>query len=222
MLRSRLLRALPKRKIITPPTYFSSPAHPPNVPFPHHVPPVHSGSQSESQTRPRLLDISILFSVLTLSFFAVDNYRSRVELELELENFRLDSLNQKEFSKLEMQGRFKKRELQILNERKNTQIKEMKMLLHIAMLKQQLEKNNIKDNITLQQVNEEFNKKIRMDNSLTNVSGVKLWIDSDVDSGKIGADRAKLSKEDHARYSVDDSIKKYLPNEKEYEHLRDN
>ena len=90
------------------------------------------------------------------------------------------------------------------------------------MLKQQLEKNNIKDSITLQQVHEEFNKKIRMDNSLSNVSGVKLWIDSDVDSGKISADWTKRSKEDNARYNVDDSIKKYLPNEKEYEHLRDN
>ena len=183
---------------------------------------MRSGSQAEPQPRPRLLDISILFSVLSLSFFAVDNYRSRVELELELENFRLDSLNQKDFSKMELQGKFKKRELQILNERKNTQIKEMKMLLHIAMLKQQLEKNNIKDSITLQQVHEEFNKKIRMDNSLSNVSGVKLWIDSDVDSGKISADWTKRSKEDNARYNVDDSIKKYLPNEKEYEHLRDN
>lgn len=221
MFRSRIFRAVSKRNVITPPTYFSSPAHSPNVPF-HHVPPMRSGSQAEPQPRPRLLDISILFSVLSLSFFAVDNYRSRVELELELENFRLDSLNQKEFSKMELQGKFKKRELQILNERKNTQIKEMKMLLHIAMLKQQLEKNNIKDSITLQQVHEEFNKKIRMDNSLSNVSGVKLWIDSDVDSGKISADWTKRSKEDNARYNVDDSIKKYLPNEKEYEHLRDN
>ncbi|KAL6939272.1 hypothetical protein ACO0RG_003106 [Hanseniaspora osmophila] len=221
MFRSRIFRAVSKRNVITPPTYFSSPAHSPNVPL-HHVPPMRSGSQAEPQPRPRLLDISILFSVLSLSFFAVDNYRSRVELELELENFRLDSLNQKDFSKMELQGKFKKRELQILNERKNTQIKEMKMLLHIAMLKQQLEKNNIKDSITLQQVHEEFNKKIRMDNSLSNVSGVKLWIDSDVDSGKISADWTKRSKEDNARYNVDDSIKKYLPNEKEYEHLRDN
>lgn len=80
----------------------------------------------------------------------------------------------------QMNAQRKKRELQILNERKSVLQRQMKMALHIAMLRKQLIDNG-QDPASIDTIQQEYSKSIKMENSISNVSGTALWISDDSD-----------------------------------------
>lgn len=74
----------------------------------------------------------------------------------------------------------KKREIQILNERKNFQKREMKMALHVALLRKQLQEAGVQP-VDINEAIAEFERNVKMENSLANVTGASLWIVDDAD-----------------------------------------
>ena len=73
-----------------------------------------------------------------------------------------------------MPGR--KRDLQILQERKDQDKRNFKMGLHIAFLRKQLVDLGA-DPVDIETAIKEFEKSVRADNSIKNVSGQSLWLD---------------------------------------------
>lgn len=92
----------------------------------------------ESSKFSTVKDLTMIVSILTLAYFGIDSYRLRVESEqkhkeLSLKHIKSIATQQNNFNNYR-----KKRELQMVNERKNTQKREMKMVYHISMLRKQL------------------------------------------------------------------------------------
>lgn len=145
-----------RRYLTSPPTYFSGAA---------------------GSLRKPILEFAMVISVVTLCFFAVDNYRIRAQLTGELQSHQLKSREQQEFFARQVSAARKKRELQVLNERKLHQVREMKLSLHVAMLRRQLQDAG-NEPISVQDVLQEYHNTVKMENSISNVSGTSLWLQS--------------------------------------------
>lgn len=140
----------------TPPTYFSEhleggsgsvPApifsdSTPSAPIaPPRSQPSFPPSQSTSTQSSRLTmlrDISIVFSIFTLTYFAVDNYRARLALETKMIEQSMNHMKSLAITQNNFNNQRRKRETQVSNERRNAQKREMKMVYHISMLRKQL------------------------------------------------------------------------------------
>ncbi|GAV52963.1 hypothetical protein ZYGR_0AI02450 [Zygosaccharomyces rouxii] len=146
---------LHRRNLTNPPTYFSG----------------------GGPLRKPILEFAMVISVVTLCFFAVDNYRVRTSLTQELQSQQLKAREQQEFFARQVSAARKKRELQVLNERKLHQVREMKLALHIAMLRRQLQDADKKP-VSVQDVLQEYHNSVKMENSISDVSGTFLWLQS--------------------------------------------
>lgn len=83
-------------------------------------------------------DLSVVVSILSLTYFALDNYRVRTTLEQRSMEQSVAHMKSMAIAQNKVNMQRKNRELQVLNERKQTQKREMKMVYHIAMLRKQL------------------------------------------------------------------------------------
>ncbi|QLL31037.1 hypothetical protein HG536_0A08520 [Torulaspora globosa] len=152
-----------------PPSYFTHDSG-------HHAaqtPSSGPGNRSRSLT-----DIAMVIAVGTLCFLAIDNYRARCELQAQVEQDRIKLAETQEFLTRQTNAARKKRELQILNERKTTKMREMKLALHVAMLRAQLQDHGIEPR-SIDDCVHEYARSVKMDNSISNVSGTALWINDD-------------------------------------------
>lgn len=111
-----------------------------------------------------------------LAYFAIDNYTNRIKLEklnIETTAINLKTLQAQQANFLNAR---KKRDLQILQERKDQDKRNFKMGLHIAFLRKQLVDLGA-DPVDIETAIKEFEKSVRADNSIKNVSGQSLWLD---------------------------------------------
>ena len=125
-----------------------------------------------------LRELTLLVAMFTLGYIAVDNYVNRMKLEkLNSEttavNLKTLQVQQANF----LQAR-KKKDLQMLQERKDNQKRNFKMALHVAFLRHQLIQLG-HDPIAIDKVINEYEKSVKIDNSLKNVTGQSLWINDD-------------------------------------------
>lgn len=145
---------------ITPPSYFSehlksSPTQVFNEPSSSIQPNVISDSSNlsnSSYSSPDILQqqsqqsiklntirgICMIISILTISYFAIDNYRVRVTLESKILEQSMNHMKSLAITQNNFNQQRRKRDTQILNERRNAQKREMKMVYHISMLRKQL------------------------------------------------------------------------------------
>ncbi|QLQ81359.1 hypothetical protein HG537_0F01200 [Torulaspora globosa] len=154
---------------IPPPSYFSHDSS-------HHAAQIPS-SKLDNRSR-SLTDIAMVIAVGTLCFLAIDNYRAHHELQAQVERDRIKLAETQEFLTRQTNAARKKRELQILNERKTTKMREMKLALHVAMLRAQLQDHGIEPR-SIDDCIHEYARSVKMDNSISNVSGTALWINDD-------------------------------------------
>ncbi|SCU99129.1 LAFA_0G22166g1_1 [Lachancea sp. 'fantastica'] len=189
-LSSRLYVPLGRHWYSTPPTYFagSTPrpvvsSVPTSVPtsVPNSVPtsiatsPTNAGNHVQNPPRKYLLELATVISVLAMSLLAFDSYRVRLKLEAKLEQDAEQFKQTQDLVTKEFNANRKKRELQILNERKRVQTRELKVALHVALLRKQLEDLGIQP-ASVKQALQEFEKNAKMENSASNVSGTRLWV----------------------------------------------
>lgn len=187
--------AIWRRLYNRPPTYFNNAGttNTQATATPYYMPPHLAKTNG---IRKPFLEFAMIISVIALSFFAVDNYRVRIGLQSKLQENNLQTQKAQEFYTKQMNALRKKRELQILNERKNVQMREMKMSLHVAMLRKQLRDHGIEP-ATIDEALQEYERSVKMENSISNVSGTSLWV-------------------------VDDSpTKAFVPNVREYDSKKD-
>lgn len=170
-----------------PPSYFSD-----SVKNNHYVPINDRPTTKYNDIKKPILEFAMIISVATLCFFAIDNYRVRTDLQDKLETEQIKMKEAQEFLTRQMNAARKKRELQILNERKMVKMREMKLSLHVAMLRKQLQDHGIPPKSIEECVNE-YENSVKMENSISNVSGTMLWV------------------------ADDSNIKGFIPNVREYD-----
>lgn len=175
-----------------PPTHFSNPSYVP--PTFDQVKPQLSSDQAQGKQIPNgesvhdsilarhdrneksLRELTSLLAMCVLAYLAVDNYTSRIKLErasIETSAINLKALQVQQANFLNAR---KKRDIQILQERKDTEKRDFKMTLHIAILRKQLLDNGIEP-IDVELATREFEKSVKIDNSMKNISGQALWLD---------------------------------------------
>lgn len=171
----------------TPPSHFTSGDLPPNFDqldksFPKEtsspiVTPNQSHQSGNNGDKP-LRELTSMIAMFTLGYIAIDNYINRIKLEKI--NSESTSINLKtlQIQQANFTQAREKRDLQILMERKDNQKKAFKMQLHIAMLRQQLAKNGI-DPVDIDDALDEFDKSVKLSNSIRNISGQNLWLNDD-------------------------------------------
>lgn len=121
-------------------------------------------------------EFTSLIALCILGYFAVDNYVNRIKLERLNQETTAINLKTLQIQQANFMNARKQKDLQILLERKDHDKRCFKMSLHIALLRKQL----IELGVEPAQVNDavrEFERSVKMDNSLKNISGQTLWID---------------------------------------------
>ncbi|SCU83163.1 LAMI_0C02234g1_1 [Lachancea mirantina] len=127
------------------------------------------------QPRAPLLDLTAVLAVLALSYLAIDNYRTRMGLQARLDEQATQSQEAQDVMASQLKAQSRKRDLQVLNERKQTQMRQMKLSLHVAMLRKQLIDQGLEP-VSIDELRREFDRSVRMENSVSNVSGTALWV----------------------------------------------
>lgn len=152
-----------------------------------------SANKQPSSTRVEsFLNVGFTLLIGVLIYFAIDNYHARLLLQDEMFEKTLKQQKALAIAQASFKNVREKREMQMLNERKNTQKREMKMALHIGLLRQQLKDAGI-DPVDISFANKEFERSVKMENSLANLTGTSLWVVDEAD------------------------IKKYMPNTHDYD-----
>lgn len=114
--------------------------------------------------------------MFTLAYLAVDNYTERIKLEKL--NAETTAINVKTLQ-LQQQNyvtAHKQQEVKILRERIEMSKRCYKMALHIAMLRKQLADLGMTPT-SINSVIQEFEKNVRLNNSVQNLTGQAIWLD---------------------------------------------
>lgn len=169
-----------------PPRYFSHP----NASI-HQ--PVVTEQNLESHSRLQVFrDLGSGIATIALVYFAIDNYLTRVQLTQAGFDRAVEQQKSLAVAQMTFNSARKKREIQVLNERKSFQKREMKMALHVALLRKQLEEAG-KEPVDINTVIEQFEDKVKMEVSMANFTGTSFWLNGEND------------------------LKKYIPDSHEYD-----
>lgn len=177
---------------LPPPTHFSNqpPTHFTNIPSPspisssshtaHHEnqqAPTTSPSTSLSSSK-HLRELTILLTIITLSFLTVDNYINRIKLEKLINETTAINLKTLKTQQVNFNAAQKRKNLQIISERRDNMKKFTKMGLHIAMLRKQLTELG-HDPAGIENVLAEYEKSIKVNSSVNNVIDQVLYLSDD-------------------------------------------
>lgn len=198
-----MLSRVYKRALQVPPSHFSSGAPPDfsqlnlyqsssqqdgiqyNVPqapaqaqAPHQASqaPVNHRQDNHRDERP-IKEFTTLVGMLTLGYLAVDNYLNRIRLEKLNNESTAINLKTLQIQQANFVQARRKHDLQLLQERKENQKTQFKLSIHIALLRKQMIEKGLTP-IEIEDALNEFEKSVRIDNSIKNISGQQLWLDS--------------------------------------------
>lgn len=121
-------------------------------------------------------EFTSLIALCILGYFAVDNYVNRIKLERLNQETTAINLKTLQIQQANFLNAKKQKDLQILLERKDHDKRCFKMSLHIALLRKQLIELGVEP-AKVEEAVKEFERSVKMDNSLKNISGQTLWID---------------------------------------------
>lgn len=169
---SRLLARPPLslQPLLPPPSHFLQP------------PPAHFSGAALEPTPPTsggsvgsLRELAVLLTMLTLSFFAVDNYINRIKLEKMINeatiiNFKTLKVQQANFNTAQ-----KRKNLQIISERRENAKTFARMGLHIALLREQLIELGHSP-VDIDTVLQEYEKTVKVNTSLANVNDQVVYL----------------------------------------------
>ncbi|CAH2351541.1 hypothetical protein CLIB1423_04S00342 [[Candida] railenensis] len=167
-----------------PPTHFnnittSSPISPANhtVNLENQQSPTTSPSTSSSSSK-HLRELTILFTIITLSFLTVDNYINRIKLEKLINETTMINIKTLKTQQVNFNAAQKRKNLQIIGERRDNMKKFTKMGLHIAMLRKQLIELG-HDPAAIENVLAEYEKNVKVNSSVNNVIDQVLYLSDD-------------------------------------------
>lgn len=174
----------PKSSHIPPPAHFSN--HLPNISHP----PTHFGNPSSptnnSSTglqnhRPAInngkpvRELSVLLTMMVLSYLAIDNYWNRVKLEKLLNETTIINIKTLKLQQANYTTAQKRKNLLVIGERRENNKKFTKMGVHIALLRKQL--IDLGHNpVDIDSALKEYEKTVKVNTSVNNVTDQILYI----------------------------------------------
>lgn len=200
------IQRVPKRTLASPPSYFANPQKPPKtykesageysaLPLPQltlssqngnanqdsqqndHQPPLISPTPAERPLR----ELTTLLAMFTLAYLAVDNYSSRAKLEKVSKETTALNLKALQLQQQNFLAARRQQDLRLLKERADASKKSYRMALHIAMLRQQLEEQQLEP-VSVDAALQEFEKHVKIQNLALNLTGQAIWV---VDSSEL-------------------------------------
>ncbi|CAH6723685.1 hypothetical protein CLIB1444_18S01090 [[Candida] jaroonii] len=168
----------------SPPSHFASGSIPPNYDQLHvsqaSAPPptqptIVESKNGSSGERP-LRELTSLIAMFALGYIAIDNYINRIKVEKLNKETTSIHLKALQIQQAKINDFKKKIDQAMILERRNVEKRSFKMSLHIALLRKQLEDNGI-DPIKIDSAIKEFEKNVRLENSVRNSTGQSLWLD---------------------------------------------
>lgn len=168
------------------PTFFSDPN---SIPTQYNVPkiletvdePITPSAEfkpNQQSGKNASKDFARILAMVTLVYFAVDNYQGR--LKVEKMNEEITAINRKTLQ-IQQQNYLKARkqqDLRALKERVEVSKRCFKMSMHIAILRKQLLDLGV-DPKDIPEVSEEFEKNTKISNSVQNLTGTAMWLTDD-------------------------------------------
>jgi hypothetical protein len=136
----------------------------------------NGGSRQSTTSIP--YELSKLVAIGGLTYFAIDNYINRMKLEklaVETSALNLKTLRVQQTNFVNARN---KRNLQIIQERKQAARRDFKMAIHIALLRKQLKDHGLEP-IEIEDAIAQFESDVKVDNSISNISGQTLWLQDD-------------------------------------------
>lgn len=133
-------------------------------------------SSPKQQHDGSIREITALIAMFALAYIAIDNYTERIRLEKLHTETTAINLKALQIQQLNNQRDKKAKELKMLQERKEFSRRDFKMGLHIALLRKQLIDLGYTP-MDIDSAIKEFEKNVKQDNSIKNVSDQYLWLD---------------------------------------------
>lgn len=123
-------------------------------------------------------ELSSLIAMCGLTYIAVDNYINRIELQRSLTE--IAAINQLKLheQKVLFVSNQQKKEVRMLQERRDSARRAYKLTLHIALLRKQLEDAGIEP-ATIADALKEFESHVKVDNLSRNLGNLVFWLDDD-------------------------------------------
>ena len=116
-------------------------------------------------------------AIVALSYLAYDNFNYNVKVE-KLNNELTTMKKALQVQQANFLNVRRNKDLQMIEERKDHEKKSFRMALHIALLRKQLAELGV-DPIGIDSAMQEFEKSVKVDNSIKNISGQSLWLEDD-------------------------------------------
>lgn len=138
--------------------------------------PPQQSSASSNKHEGSVREITSLLAMFALAYLAIDNYTERVKIEKLHHDTTAINLKALQVQQINYAQERKKRDLAMLQERREVAKRDFKMGLHIAMLRKQLLDAGMKP-VDLEEAVKEFENSVKADNSIKNVTGQYLWLD---------------------------------------------
>lgn len=180
-------RSLQSRRYTSPPSHFGDPnkipqtydQNPANlIPQVPQTPPnqPQPGSHANYDRNSSIKELSSLLAMCALAYIAVDNYTNRIKVEKLNNEATAINLKTLQIQQQNFLAARQKRDIQILQERKEHARRTFKMGLHIALLRKQLTEAGLAP-LDIEIAVNEFEKNVKADNSIKNVNGQALWLE---------------------------------------------
>lgn len=159
-----------------PPPYTSSPSLVPDEVISSPIVPTPPPTKPHGKTDSILVDLSLFVAIIGLSYITIDSYHQKMQLDKQITEMKALSLKSLQIQQANFINARNKRDLQILQERRDQNKRDFKMGIHIALLRQQLIENGIQP-VDINSSLREFEQNVKADNSVKNVTGQALWLD---------------------------------------------
>lgn len=159
-----------------PPPYTSSPSLVPDEVISSPTVPTPPPAKPHGKTDSILVDLSLFVAIIGLSYITIDSYHQKMQLDKQITEMKALSMKSLQIQQANFINARNKRDLQILQERRDQNKRDFKMGIHIALLRQQLIENGIQP-VDINSSLREFEQNVKADNSIKNVTGQALWLD---------------------------------------------
>lgn len=126
-------------------------------------------------TGPSFVGRAYFVAIVALSYLAYDNFNYNVKVE-KLNNELTTMKKALQVQQVNFLNARRSKDLQMIEERKDNEKRSFRMALHIALLRKQLADLGI-DPIGVDSAIKEFEKSVKIDNSIKNISGQSLWLE---------------------------------------------
>lgn len=131
---------------------------------------------NERSSESSLKELSSILAMCALAYIAIDNYNNRIRLEKLNNDSNAINLKTLQLQQANFLNAKKKQDMVMIEERKETNRRNFKMALHIALLRKQLKEAGIEP-LGIEDATREYELSVRADSSVKHVSGQVLWLD---------------------------------------------